>query len=101
MELTTPRQPEHRGRAHEVVAELRAATGSMALDFFELHLHEDPAPDAEPAVAWGRTTIETAQRFLDLLALIDAAREAETALLARIFRRYPELSPGLRPHYPR
>ncbi|WP_055591159.1 hypothetical protein [Peterkaempfera griseoplana] len=77
---------------HEVVAELRVATGSMGLAFPELCLRE------EDGIAWGCTTVETAHRFLDLLALMDAAREAEAALMARIYRRYPQLRHGLHPH---
>ncbi|MGA5703470.1 hypothetical protein [Peterkaempfera bronchialis] len=87
-----------REQGREVVAELRAATGSMGLDFCELHLREGTRPDAEPSIAWGCTTVDTAHRFLDLLALLDATREAEAALMARIFRRYPQLRSGLHPH---
>lgn len=77
---------------HEVVAELRLATGSMNLDFPELELCEGGG------IAWGCTSVETAHRFLDLLALMDATREAEAALMARTFRRYPDLRQGLHPH---
>ena len=77
---------------HELVAELRLTTGSMGLDFPELRLHDDGR------ITWGRTSAETARRFLDLLALLDTAREAEAALMARIFRRHPQLRHGLHPH---
>jgi hypothetical protein len=54
----------------------------MGLHFPELDLCQDGA------TSWGRTDPETAHRFVDLLALLDATREAEAALMARTFRRY-------------
>ena len=73
----------------KLVAELRLATGSMNLHFPELELYPDGT------VAWGCTDLETAHRFLDLLALLDAAREAKVALLAHILRSHPRLGKGL------